>query len=98
MGHNVLSIGEDAPSVSDEDVIALAMREERLILTFDKDYGELVFRKGLKPAKGIIYLRIDTFEPHEPAELIHKLIESKRFEFENALTVADRVFVRQRKY
>lgn len=94
----MLSIGEEAPSVTDEDVIALAIREERLILTFDKDYGELVFRKGLKPANGIIYLRIETFEPHDPAEIIHALLESKRFDFENALTVADKVFVRQRKY
>ncbi|MDZ4846081.1 MAG: DUF5615 family PIN-like protein [Chitinophagales bacterium] len=98
MGYDVLSIGEDAPSITDEHVIALAIREERLVLTFDKDYGKLVFRKGLKPKKGIIYLRIETFEPREPAEIIHALLESNRFEFENALTVADKVFVRQRKY
>ena len=79
-------------------MISIAISSGRLIVTFDKDYGELVFKRGLKPEKGIIFLRIETFEPQEPAEIIHKLVESKRFEFGNALTVVDRVFVRQRKY
>ncbi|MFC0607856.1 DUF5615 family PIN-like protein [Rufibacter quisquiliarum] len=97
-GYNVLSIGEDNPSITDPDVIAIAMQEERLILTFDRDYGELVFKKGLKPPKGIIYLRLDNFTPAEPADIIHKLITSNKFNFDRHLTVVDNNFVRQRKY
>lgn len=97
-GYNVLSIGEDNPSITDHEVITIAIQEERLILTFDRDYGELVFKKGLKPPKGIIYLRIDTFTPVEPAAIIHKLITSKKSGFDRHLTVVDNNFVRQRKY
>lgn len=97
-GYDVLSVGANCPSVEDEDVIDLAINEERLIMTFDKDYGELVFRKGMKPEKGIIFLRMEAFSPEEPAEIIHRLIESRRFVFEKTLTVVDKVFVRQRKY
>lgn len=97
-GYNVLSIGEDNPSITDHEVVAIAIQEERLILTFDRDYGELVFKKGLKPPKGVIYLRIEDFTPAEPADIIHKLIQSKKFSFEQHLTVVDNNFVRQRKY
>ncbi len=97
-GYNVLSIGEDHPSIQDHEVIDIAVKDERLILTFDRDYGELVFKKGLKPPKGIIYLRIDTFTPDEPAEIIDKLIKSQKFVFDRHLTVVDNNFVRQRKY
>lgn len=97
-GYNVLSIGEDNPSIQDHEVIAIAIEEERLILTFDRDYGELVFKKGLKPPQGIIYLRIESFTPAKPAEIIHQLVISKKFDFYRYLTVVDNNFVRQRKY
>ena len=97
-GYNVLSIGEENPSIQDNEVIDIAIKEERLILTFDRDYGELVFKKGLKPPKGIIYLRIDSFSPEEPAKIIDKLIKSQKFDFTSYLTVVDNNFVRQRKY
>ncbi|MCS3726306.1 DUF5615 family PIN-like protein [Bradyrhizobium betae] len=57
-GHDVLSIAEFAASLSDVEVIALASREGRLLLTADKDFGELVFRRG-HPVPGLILLRID---------------------------------------
>ncbi|WP_192823346.1 DUF5615 family PIN-like protein [Rufibacter sp. LB8] len=97
-GYDVLSIGEDNPSIQDDEVINIALKEERLIVTFDRDYGELVFKKGFKPTKGIIYLRFNTFAPAEPAEIVHKLILSQKFDFDRHLTVVDNNFVRQRKY
>lgn len=38
MGHDVLSICEIAPKTSDEDVLELAEKDERILLTFDKDF------------------------------------------------------------
>ncbi|MCK1336282.1 DUF5615 family PIN-like protein [Bradyrhizobium sp. 38] len=56
-GHDVLYIAEFAASLSDVDVIALASQEGRLLLTADKDFGELVFRRG-HAVPGLILLRI----------------------------------------
>jgi predicted nuclease of predicted toxin-antitoxin system len=44
--------------LSDTDVIAFASRERRLLLTEDKDFGDLVFRRGL-PVPGVVLMRID---------------------------------------
>ena len=42
---------------ADDDVLALAFNERRILLTEDKDFGELVYRLK-KPAHGIILIRI----------------------------------------
>jgi predicted nuclease of predicted toxin-antitoxin system len=57
-GHDVLYIAEFAASLSDVEVMALASREGRLLLTADKDFGELVFRRG-QAVPGLVLLRID---------------------------------------
>ncbi len=38
------------------EVLARAVDEQRIILTFDRDYGELIYRFRLPPPKGVIYL------------------------------------------
>ncbi|WP_431203395.1 DUF5615 family PIN-like protein [Bradyrhizobium betae] len=57
-GHDVLYIAEFAASLSDVEVMALAFREGRILLTADKDFGELVFRRG-QAVPGLVLLRID---------------------------------------
>jgi predicted nuclease of predicted toxin-antitoxin system len=42
-GHDVLAVSEIAPSICDEDVLLMAKDEGRILLTFDKDFGELAF-------------------------------------------------------
>ncbi len=41
--HDVSSIAEESPGIKDDAVLARAVQQERLILTFDRDYGELIF-------------------------------------------------------
>ena len=43
-GYTVISIQEESPSISDIEVIEIAIARNLIILTFDKDYGELIFR------------------------------------------------------
>jgi predicted nuclease of predicted toxin-antitoxin system len=57
-GHYVLWIRESAPGSSDTEVLARALAEDCLLVTFDKDFGELIFRRGAKASRGIIFFRI----------------------------------------
>jgi predicted nuclease of predicted toxin-antitoxin system len=57
-GHDVLWIREAAPGISDPAVLDRARKENRLLITFDKDFGELVFRRGAKASLGIVLFRI----------------------------------------
>ncbi|MBW4639087.1 MAG: DUF5615 family PIN-like protein [Gloeocapsa sp. UFS-A4-WI-NPMV-4B04] len=57
-GYDVVWIRIDAPGSSDQQVLARAQVEQRIILTFDKDFGELAFRFGLLATSGIILFRL----------------------------------------
>ena len=57
LGYNITSIGEDNPSISDQSVMEIAINEERIILTFDRDYGELIYKHNYKPPQEVFYLR-----------------------------------------
>ena len=46
-GHDVAWIHEDAPGRPDPEVLERAQQEHRVVVTFDKDFGELAFRRGL---------------------------------------------------
>ena len=78
--------------------MAIAIAEERTILTFDSDYGELIFRYNYKPEKGVIYLRLDEYDPIEPGLIIEEIITNNQIDFTRALTVVDKNRIRQRKY
>jgi len=55
-GHNVLWAAEELGGAGDSDLLALGHREKRIILTNDRDFGELVFRRG-SASVGVIFLR-----------------------------------------
>ncbi len=57
-GHDVLWIRESAPGSSDAVVLSHAQAEQRILITFDKDFGDLVFRQGLGASHGVILFRI----------------------------------------
>jgi predicted nuclease of predicted toxin-antitoxin system len=57
-GHDVIYIVEHAPGSTDAEVIALADKEHRILLTEDKDFGDLVFRQRM-PVPGLVLLRIE---------------------------------------
>src|SRR5688500_3200160 len=56
-GFDVAWVHEIAPGASDLVVLALARQEQRVVVTLDKDFGELAFRQGASAACGIILLR-----------------------------------------
>jgi predicted nuclease of predicted toxin-antitoxin system len=56
-GHDVSYVAEFAPSAADPDILRRALAEARLLLTEDKDFGELVFRLKMS-APGLVLLRV----------------------------------------
>jgi predicted nuclease of predicted toxin-antitoxin system len=51
-GCEVFSVAEEYPGISDEEVAALCSESQRVLLTYDKDFGDLVFRRGLSAGSG----------------------------------------------
>ena len=69
-GLDVFAIIEERPSISDQEVLAIAVNDDAVLITEDKDFGELVFRLQLSH-KGILLIRID-----DPMTKIHKVVEA----------------------
>ncbi|MDE0298746.1 MAG: DUF5615 family PIN-like protein [Candidatus Poribacteria bacterium] len=59
-GHDLMWIHEITPGINDVLVLARATTEKRTLITFDKDFGDLVFRQKFKAPAGIILVRISS--------------------------------------
>lgn len=73
-GLDVLAVSEDMPGASDRAVLARACETSRWLVTFDRDYGELVFRRGFTSPPAIVFLRQEPVPPERPAEWILELV------------------------
>ncbi len=67
-----------APGIGDAEVLAWAMREGRILLTFDKDFGELAGSSGLSPSCGIVLLRVPPPRSEAPARRLADLIAARK--------------------
>ena len=76
-GHDVLWIREAAPGSSDQAVLAWAQTESRVLLTFDKDFGDLVYRRGATASTGVILLRIPQPSAAAAADRISRILASR---------------------
>ncbi len=93
---DIVAIIENSPGISDSEVLSRAVNEQRIILTFDRDYGELIYRFGLHPPAGVIYFRYTPQTPLEPAQNLLKLLQNSNFIFAGRFTVLERTQLRQR--
>jgi len=62
-GHDLVWVRTDAPGATDRVVLARAQQEDRIVITFDKDFGELAFRFGLPSSCGVVLFRIRASSP-----------------------------------
>lgn len=58
-GHDVVWIKELRPGMADEEIIKLALEKKRVLITYDQDFGELVFKRGAGH-KGVLLIRLHT--------------------------------------
>lgn len=76
-GWEVFSVAEERPGISDEEIAALCSESQRVLLTFDKDFGELVFRRGLSAGSGVVLFRLIPESPEEAAAVALALVKSQ---------------------
>lgn len=76
-GHDVAWIREDARGSNDEQVLALGQKEERILITFDKDFRELAFRSKLPSNSGVILFRITMSSSQYIAQVAVQAIASR---------------------
>jgi predicted nuclease of predicted toxin-antitoxin system len=94
-GHDVLAVAEMAPSIPDETVLAQANQRRDLLLTGDKDFGELVFRQHRVTA-GVVLIRLAGLSAGAKAGIVSAAIRDHGAELLHAFTVISPGMVRIR--
>jgi predicted nuclease of predicted toxin-antitoxin system len=95
-GHSVADIKETSPGIEDEQVLSLASETDSILLTNDKDFGELIYRDR-HFSKGVILLRFGKLEIAERIELLKTVLEERTAALFGAFTVVTAVGIRIRR-
>ena len=75
LGHDVAAISRNyPPSLADEDVLAIAREEQRILIVADRDFGELIFHQELAHA-GVIFFRLPGVTLQTKIEHLNTLLE-----------------------
>ncbi|MBP6739500.1 MAG: DUF5615 family PIN-like protein [Leptospiraceae bacterium] len=92
----VISISESFFGKPDDVVLEIAVQEQALLLTEDKDFGELVFRLQ-KQNHGVILIRLSGLPSETKASIVLRSIQENLEQMRHAFSVIDYNFVRIRK-
>lgn len=95
-GHEVFAIVESSAGISDEQVLEHANQQELVLLTNDKDFGELVYRDK-RYTCGIMLFRLAGLNNLQKAEIVAGVIKEHMGELENAFTVISPYNIRIRR-
>ena len=95
-GHSVSDIKETSPGIDDTDVLTIAADSDSILLTNDKDFGDLVYRDE-RISTGVILLRFGKLEIRERIELLIGVLSERESEIDGAFTVITATGVRIRK-
>ena len=94
-GHDVISVAEMEPGASDTRVLFLARETTRILVTYDSDFGDLIFQHGELPPPAILYLRL---HPTDPIAAAGFVADALRLPTEGLLVVCTRDGERRRAF
>lgn len=95
-GHDVLYVAELSPSITDEEVLQRANDRGALLVTADKDFGELVFRQA-RAHPGVVLLRLAGLLNATKAEIVAEVCRDRSSELFRAFSVISPGQVRIRR-
>lgn len=95
-GHEVAAVADVLPQAVDCDILAKAAAEARIVVTNDKDFGDLVFRSG-QPHAGILLLRLKDESAANRVNTVRAVLEKHAADLPNNFVVATDSHIRIRK-
>lgn len=87
-GYDVWAVVEEDPSIKDKEVLSIAFNQNALLLTEDKDFGELAIRLRL-PHHGILLVRLGGFQIEKKIDLVLRAVTDNFAELSGNFAVLD---------
>lgn len=94
--HDVVYVDDVSKGARDTDILKRALQEKRILITNDKDFGELIVRNREAHA-GVIFLRLQDDVPAVRIRVIEQLIQNFGDKLYDTFTIATEKKVRMRK-
>ncbi len=94
--YEVDSILEDEPGISDREVLTRAVSDERILVTSDKDFGDMVFRQQYAVG-GVLLLRLAGTSLDKKGQIVAEVLDDKGEALRDHFTVVDSDKIRMRE-
>ena len=94
--YDIKVIRDIDPRMKDRDVLKLAVTEKRMVITMDKDFGELVFNSGLNHS-GVLLLRLEDAKADEKVKIVEEILKKYEDKITNNFCVYQHGKLRIRK-
>lgn len=95
-GFDTVYVGEEMRSAEDDEVMDFASKENRIVVTNDKDFGRKTVKEG-RSTEGVLLLRLKIETPGNKIESVRNILENHREKLEGNLVVAKEDQVKVRK-
>lgn len=92
-GYDVVSIYDDFAGITDDEVLQRALSENRILITSDKDFGEMVFKKQQRHC-GIVLMRLGDEKPSNKIIVLEKMLKNYFTELWYNFTVVSETSIR----
>lgn len=96
-GHDVVYVAELSPSITDDEVLQIANDRNALVVTADKDFGEMVFRQGRVHA-GVVLLRLHGLSNAAKADVVAEVFRDRVADLPGGFSVISPGMVRIRHH
>lgn len=94
-GMDIIHASNDFPSIMDERIVEIAREENRILLTFDRDFGKLIFSKKILPPPGVVFFRILDYTPENAGKVLLELL-ADNFDPVGLFTVIREIGIKRR--
>lgn len=85
-GYDVKTVRSIDPKARDVEILKIAKIEFRMVVTMDKDFGELIYKSG-KSHSGVLILRLEDAKGSKKVEVLKKILHDFEDEIENRFCV-----------
>ena len=73
-GYDIRTVRDMNPRMRDKEILKIAASENRMLITMDKDFGELVYNSGLSHS-GVLLLRLEQESSVEKVKIVENILE-----------------------
>ncbi len=93
-GYKIISVTEEFKRSSDKQILELSSRNKWIIITFDKDFGEMIYNQNYGKPFGIVLLRVTPKSPDYILQILKWLLKQTDISFEGNFVVVSKDKVR----